>query len=136
MLNRLSFYSIAFFLLTGAAVHSQPAQKTFREFSIVVVNEKSQPAEGATVSMLRANSIVRTAVTNSKGIARFGNIAPGSYSFSITYIGYKPQTLDHVVFPSVVNTATITLQPAGNVLNEVSVTSRRPAIEQQHGKGC
>jgi len=138
LFNRTSFYSVIallfYFLLINASAYGQPAQKTFREFSIVVVNEKSQPTEGATVSLLKANSIVRTVITNNKGIARFGNIAPGSYSFSITYIGYKSQTLDHVTFPSVVNTATITLQPAGNVLNEVSVTSRRPAIEQQHGK--
>lgn len=114
--------------------YSQPAQKNFRDFSIVVVNEKAQPAAGATVSLLKAGTVIKTVITNSSGVARFENIAAGNYSFSISFVGYAPQTLGNIVFPSVVNTATITLQPAAKVLNEVSVTSRKQAIEQQQGK--
>jgi iron complex outermembrane recepter protein len=125
--------SILFFIayLNG---YGQLATTHAPGFLLTVVNEKSQPAPGATVELRKDNKLVKAAVTDIKGIAKFDKMAEGAYTFSITYTGYKQQNTAVYHFPSGIDTATITLQPASATLQEVSITSHKPFIEQKQGK--
>ncbi len=121
-------------LLLSMAGYCQQPVSSASSFSLTVLNEKAQPAEGATVGLLKDNKLVKTAVTDANGLARFEKIADGAYTFSVVLTGYKQKTTSAYQFPTNIHTATITLQPAATNLQEVSVTSKRPFIEQKQGK--
>ena len=134
-MNRLQkIYCVLSLLLLGASVNGQPATKDSPDFELTVFNEKSAPAEGATVQLFSNNKLVKTAVTDARGIAPFDNIAAGAYTFSVTHTGYKTQTSDTILFPTRQNSITLTLQPVGTTLEQVSVTSRKPPVQQMQGK--
>ncbi len=120
-------------MLSPALANCQPATGNGSAFTLIVLNEKSQPIEGANVGLLKDNKLVKLAITGAKGAALFENIASGAYTFSITFTGYTPQTTATYTIPGNVNTATITLQLSGIALKEVSVTATRPFIEQKQG---
>jgi outer membrane receptor protein involved in Fe transport len=121
-------------LLMCAVAYCQPKTDNVHNFSLVVVNEKLQPVDGATVKLLKDDKLIKTAVTNAGGKAKFINIKTGAYTFSITFTGYKQQTSRVYHFPAAINTDTIKLQPSNTVLQEVNVTAHTPAIEQKQGK--
>jgi iron complex outermembrane receptor protein len=80
---------IALLCLLGVNTYCQ--QPGTHRFSLIVSIEKGQPAEAATIKLQRDNSVIQTAASNNKGLASFGNIKAGNYTFLITYTGYKPQ---------------------------------------------
>ena len=121
-------------VLLSAIAHAQPSPKKITGFTLTVLNEKSQPADGATVQLLKDGKLVKAAITDAKGMAFFANITVGAYTFSVTYTGYQPQVTGAYHFPGDTNAATITLQPASTALKEVNVTAGRPFIEQKQGK--
>ncbi len=121
-------------LVLPAITYCQLAISNIPVFSLTVVDDKSQPADGATVELLKDNKLVKAAITDAKGIARFDKIAEGDYTFSVTYTGYKQQTSGIYRFPGDVNTGIITLQPASTTLREVNVTASKPLIEERQGK--
>jgi hypothetical protein len=66
---------------------------------------------------------------------RFENLSDGSYTFSITYTGYKPQKTGEYQLPSdTFKTTTIRLEPLSSILNEVNITAIKPFIEQKRDK--
>ncbi len=112
----------------------QPVTNNTSGFSLTVLDENAKPADGAVVELLKNNKLVKAAITNTKGIAVFGKIEEGDYTFSVTYAGHKPYVTDIYHFPSAVNTATIKLEPASITLQEINIVSKKPFIQQEHGK--
>jgi len=121
-------------LLLATFANGQPTQTDNPGFIITVLNEKSQPAASATVELLKDNKLVKAAIADSHGLARFENIAAGKYSFSVTLTGYEPQTTAGYQFPSSVSTATLILKPAATSLQEVSVSGRKQFVQFKPGK--
>lgn len=103
-------------------------------FTLTVINEKSQPVDGATVQLLKADKLVKAAITDAMGVAAFSNISGGDYTFSVTYTGYAKKNSAVYHFPSDLKTSTLALEPSGTTLQEVSITARKPLIEQKQGK--
>jgi len=134
MISSHKVTSLIALLLYAACADCQEIKKEATDFVLTVLNERSQPAEAATVELLKENKLVKAAITDEKGVARFEKIAEGSYTFSITGKGYHPKTSDTYRFPSDVNTGTIILKPASATLQEVSVTARKPFIQHKQGK--
>jgi hypothetical protein len=132
-LKQMACFMVLVFLTAGAycqmAIGTTPPN-----FLLKVVNEKSQPAFGATVTLLKDNKQVKVTVTDSTGIARFEHIPDGAYTFSVTYTGYKPHTTETYHFPATVKVVTVTLQPASITLKELSITANKPLVEQKQGK--
>jgi iron complex outermembrane receptor protein len=122
--------TIALLWLLPAISYSQ----TMPNFSLIVVNERSQPAAGATVQLIQATKTLNTVVADEQGSALFQNIATGNYIFSVTYMGYKQQESKVYHFPSNIGTDTLMLQPTGTTLQQVNVTAKTPMIEQKQGK--
>jgi iron complex outermembrane receptor protein len=108
--------------------------QTPADFSLIVVNEKAQPIDGATVKLLKANQLVKGLATNAKGIALFEKLQPGAYQFLVSYTAHKPQTTKVYNLPSAITRDTIKLQPQNTVLQEVSIVTRTPPIQHKQGK--
>jgi len=132
--NIKKYFCLLLWMLLSAAAYCQPATSKTYVLSLTVLTEKAQPADGATVVLLKDNKLVKVAITNAKGVAGFEGIAEGSYSFSVTFTGYKLQTTGTYQVPGKADTATIILQPASTALKEVNITANRPLIEQKQGK--
>ncbi|WP_295717911.1 TonB-dependent receptor [Mucilaginibacter sp.] len=131
MLKRYCFI-LLLFLCSG--VYSQPAYTDKPEFVITVLNEKSQPAAGATVKLVQGDKPVKTIMSNIMGEASFSDIAAGAYTFLITYTGYKPQNTRVYHFPVNVSADTVILQPSSTALQEVSIVANTPFVQQKEGK--
>jgi iron complex outermembrane receptor protein len=116
----------------GFNVYSQPNDA--HSFSLIVSIEKKQPAEAATVKLLKANAVVQTTITNLKGVANFSNIKTGDYTFLVSYTGYKPQITRIYHFPGSISQDTITLQAASTGLQEVSITAKTLPVQYKQGK--
>jgi iron complex outermembrane receptor protein len=102
-------------------------------FTVIVLNEKSQPADGATVQLLKNAKLAKVEITDAKGTVVFRDVAAGDYNISVTYTGYQPQTSGVYHVPGDANSTTITLQPETDSLKAVNVTAKRPFIEQKEG---
>jgi iron complex outermembrane receptor protein len=131
----LSFKTAAYFVLLNlCALTAFCQQDNANDFFIAVLNEKSQPAEAATVKLQKDNITLQTAITDGKGVARFKVVKAGMYTFSVSYTGYKPQTTPAYQIPGKITSGTVTLQPANTSLDEVSIVARTPPIRHQQGK--
>ncbi len=121
-------------LLSASLANGQVQTNDAPDFVLTVLNERSEPANVATVELLKDNKLVKAAITDTKGIARFEKIAGGVYTFSVSHNGYQSQTTSAYYFPSAVNTDTLILKTLSSTLQEVSVTARKPFIQHKQGK--
>ena len=126
--------AILVLLILNVPAHSQAVKGVSAGFTIAVVDEKSQPVESATVSLLNDKKAFQHSITDAKGIARFAGINPGDYTISVTCVGFKTQITGIFHFPWATNSETLTLQRADIELNELKVAGRKALIEQKQGK--
>ena len=122
------------FVFTFCTVVAYCQQLQTNVFSLIVVNEKIQPADGATVKLLKDSKTIKAVAANSAGVAKFENIPNGDYTFSISYTGYRSSRSKVYHFPSKLISDTLKLQPATTSLSQIEVTSRAKAIDVQKGK--
>jgi len=122
------------FLLMAESTYGQTPKTTSNTFSILVLTEKGQPVDGATVKLLKDSLAVKTMVSDATGKAAFTSIADGAYTFSINFTGYAKQTTGRYIFPSAINSATVTLMPSSTQLQQVNIRGNKPYIEQKQGK--
>jgi hypothetical protein len=95
-----------------------------------------KPAEGATVSLLRAKdaATIKLSVVNKEGLFLFENIADGKYLVSVTAVGYKKaMSKPFEVTPEQQSIAVpeMALAPASKDLTDVTVVAKRPLIENK-----
>ncbi len=127
---KISILSALFFLFVLNAV----AQSEGKISGTVLQNTK--PAEGATVSLLRAKDsvAVKISAAGKDGGYVFENIADGKYLLSITAAGHqKTFTKAFELSPQqrVLQVPATILLPANNTLMDVTVTAKRALIEQR-----
>lgn len=100
------------------------------------VQENSERLALVNISLLKAknSSLAKAAVTDSKGYFKIENLYPGSYILAASKIGYKTEFLssitindgkDHIELP------VLTLISSAKQLNEVTITGKRPFIQQK-----
>jgi len=120
----------------AARAISQPFTGNEPPFSITVLTSAGAPAIGASITLLRStdSTSVKDAVTDSAGIFSFDGLATGSFYFTVNYTGYRFYSSPVYTFPPAKNNIIITLQPATNVLNDVTVSSQRKLIQRAQGK--
>jgi outer membrane receptor protein involved in Fe transport len=93
--------------------------------------------ESATVSLLRAkdSALVKVAVSNKQGNFDFEKIATGNYFVSVNAVGFAPKySASFNVGAEAVVVPALQLNAATNKLGEVSVTAKRPLIENKIDK--
>jgi ferric enterobactin receptor len=98
-----------------------------------------EPVDYATVSIFKPGSAspFNGASTDPKGNFKIDNISPGEYSIKVEFLGYKAQTIDHVIISAIsknVSLGNIALVPLQNQLKEVSVTANAPTVENKIDK--
>jgi len=128
------FAALLLFILISAVAYGQPKNSASIDFSLTVLNDKSQPVDGATVKLLKDNKQVKAAISDAKGVARFVKLTGGTYVFAVTSTGYLPKNSRAYQLPGAGNADTIKLQTSTTSLQTVEVTSRAPAIEVKQGK--
>jgi len=100
------------------------------------IAQNAKPAEGATVSLLRAkdSATVKLSVANKEGVYVFENIADGKYLVSATAVGHRKsfsQPIDVNPQQRSIQLPAITLILLEKSLTDVTVTAKRPLVEQR-----
>ncbi|TAD92510.1 MAG: TonB-dependent receptor, partial [Bacteroidetes bacterium] len=99
------------------------AQNTAFLSGTVYDRNTQQPLAFASI-MLKPGNVGIT--TDSAGYFRFKNLAPGSYSITVTGVGYQPKLVANLVVTSGnENLLTVELEPSLNDLSNVVVSGRR-----------
>ena len=120
----LSFLSVKIF-----------AQTAQNSVSGTIVNDKNKPVEAATISLMKAadSSLFKISVTDKAGKFSFQDIPLGSYYINASALSYVK--LNSTVFE--LNSTSLThdmdaivLQEEAKSLNSVTVTAKKPLIEQ------
>lgn len=103
----------------------------------IVNRNDNKPVEFATVTLLKAkdSSLVKGAVADMNGKYEFEQVASGKYLVAAVNMGMKKNySQPFEVNASAVNLPAITLGEEAKNLKEVSVTGKRPFIEQKADK--
>jgi len=98
-----------------------------------------QPVQAATVSLLkgRDSSLVKISLTDKTGSYEFERLKKGTYFLRVAVVGYQPFRSAAIELPSDTSTfqmTAIALESRAAELNSVTVTSRRPLIENKIDK--
>lgn len=109
-----------------------------KKFSLtgVVKDSAKSTLSYATVSIFRANQLqqpLKSTYTNDKGVFRFQELEAGSYTVIVTHTGYKEHQKDLSVNDNL-DLGPLEISPATGNLQGVTVTSRKPLIEQADDK--
>ena len=129
----MKIFIILFCLVLSLVSSISSAQTTING---IVTNRKGQPLPGANVLLLKAtdSSLVKGSGVAKDGSFYFENIKPGNYLILSTHVGFGNLYLPPVTVSdsqSGLDLKTLTLVENGEELEQVSVVSRRPMIEQK-----
>lgn len=131
----IALLTIAFTVLSFASF----AQVKNGKISGTVIDGNAKTLESATITLLRAkdSSVAKMSVADRTGKFEFENIAEGQYIVSISAAGHNKGFSETFVIdgsnPSV-TLKTIELIPQSKSISGVTVTSKKPLIEQKPGK--
>jgi len=114
---------LLFMLIICCSAYSQHLS----DFSGNVINTKSEPVQGATVSLLNTNY---RSITNEKGNFTLVNIPAGRYILHVSNVAYAAVNRP-IVTGSQNQTTTIRLEEANNQLDEVIVTAQKQEEDAQ-----
>lgn len=124
-----SFKSFLFVFFLPVVLFAQTGQIK----AILVDSETSKPISSASVALLDAHSnvLVKGGQSVSQGFLLLSDIKPGKYIVRITYVGYETQTIDSIAVlgGKSKDLGRIALKPTGNMLNEVVIEGRAPAMQ-------
>jgi iron complex outermembrane receptor protein len=112
------------------------AQTKIGKISGSVTDDKQKVIDGATVSLLRIKDagLVKVSVTDKNGNYEFEKIADGDYIVSVTVTGFQKKGSEPFKISadkSLVTLNTLQLLPAAKSLGQVTVTGKRPLIENK-----
>ena len=109
------------------------------KISGTVLNEEQKPLDYVTINLLKAkdSSLVKTAITDLKGIYTFENMAAGDYFISAMMMGYKKGLSESFSINNSnkqIDLAAIQLHPESRSLKEITVVAQKPFIERKMDK--
>lgn len=114
------------------------AQKMNGKINGSVIDGNTKTIESANITLLRArdSSLVKISASDKSGNFSFEDIAAGRYLVSITAVAHQKAFSEVVELTAANPTITlksIRLLPQSNIVGTVTVTSKRPLIEQRAG---
>jgi hypothetical protein len=97
---------------------------------------QGDPVGAANVFLVAAkdSALLRTVITTKEGQYAFEKLAAGSYIVKATHTGYAPAFTTSLSLSDSLLIADLIVQPVSTAMNTVTVTARRPLIEQQFDK--
>ncbi|MEI9807495.1 MAG: TonB-dependent receptor [Bacteroidota bacterium] len=135
MKKNLLLFTIAFIALSFTGF----AQVKNGKVSGTVIDGSIKTIESATITLLRAkdSSVAKMSVADKAGKFSFDGIAEGSYLVAISAVGHQKGFSERFEINAaslVVTLKTIELIPVAKSVGGVTVTSKKPLIEQKAGK--
>lgn len=132
-MKKAYLFCLSLFCLTSLPLLAQVAERG--KITAVILNEKNQPVENATVELLKSkdSSLAKTAITDKTGLAELDNIQPGTYLVRTSFVNYATQYSAVVVLSQEqlnLRLTNIVLQPSAKEIGEVVVTARKPFIQR------
>ncbi len=126
-------------IITTHVVFAQPNAAIPDKLIVPVVNNQHEAIASATVELLRGKDsvLVKAGITDSAGIAVFQQIPAGIYLLRVSSVNYAPLYSDLIQLPmneSNGQLPAIILKSSGVSLQEVTVLSKKPFIQQLPGK--
>lgn len=127
------------FVLSCLIFEHSIAQIKNGKISGLVTDDKQKGIDGATVSLLRAKDagLVKVSVSDKSGKYEFEKIADGDYTISVSVTGFQKKSSEPFNVSSQkseVAISTIQLAAVAKSLSAVTVTARRPLIENKIDK--
>ena len=134
---KIFLFTIA--IIATYAVFAQPDATNADKLIVPVVNNQQVAIALATVELLRGKDsiLVKAGITDSLGIAVFQQITAGIYLLRISSVNYSTLYSELIQIPLTETGGQLTaivLQPASTSLQEVTVLSKKPFIQQLPGK--
>lgn len=129
------YHKIILLILTSLfAIPVLTAQNELYKISGQVLIGKEQPADNASISVIRRKDEIRisTIMTNSSGHFRVGQLLPGMYTIEVSFVGYKVFT-KNMEIGNADTSVIILLERRVDSLNEVTVKAIKPIIEFKPG---
>jgi iron complex outermembrane recepter protein len=116
-------------IFAGACACAQPASG--REIKVTVVTGQQAALSNSTVSLFRLHdsTIVRTGITDTTGVVVFNDLPAGNYTCRITRISYRQQQAAIDLQQHESSAITIVLQPEAGLLQDVTVTAKKPFVQ-------
>ena len=126
----------ALLLLVSILSSQLMAQNKTGKINGSVTDDKQKGIDGATVSLLRSKDagLVKVSVTDKSGNYEFEKIADGDYILSVTVTGFQKKNSEPFTISPDKSTVTINnlqLSPVAKSLGQVTVTAKRPLIENK-----
>ena len=127
---------IPFLIMLFVIIGQSFAQDKSGKVSGLITDDKQKAIDGATVSLLRSKDtgLVKVGVTDKNGHYEFEKIANGDYLVSVTVAGFQKKLGEPFTISAgkaSVNLNAIHLIPVGKSLEQVTVTGKRPLIENK-----
>ncbi|MEP7373355.1 MAG: outer membrane beta-barrel protein [Chitinophagaceae bacterium] len=126
-------------LLSVTTLLAQPEVRHIDKIIIPVVNEQKKALPFATVELLRGKDsvLVKSGITDSSGLVIFEQVNNGVYLIRVSIVNYSTQHTTLFQLPLAESSGqlpNIVLEPAVASLQEVTVTAKKPFIQQLPGK--
>ena len=112
------------------------AQQTTLSISGKVENNQKAGIAAATIQLLKSadSAVLKTSATDESGHYAFKNLNAGNYLVKATGVGFKEEfsrPIEVTASSAGIVVQTITLEPKSGSLQEVTVISRKPMVEQK-----
>jgi len=129
LFNAKSFKSFLFLLFSPVFLFAQTGQIK----AILVDSATAKPILSASATLLDAknNTFVKGGQSVDQGFLLLSDIKPGKYNIRFSYVGYEAKSIDavEVLGGKSKDLGRIALKSIGNILNEVVVEGRVPAMQ-------
>ena len=125
--------SMVFFAFAFTCLSAKSQQDIKGSLSITIKNEAQTAIENATVELIKNNdsSLVKIAITNSKGLADFDNVVFGEYRIRVSLVNYETKySAPFKLSTQTVEVPSITLVTKSAKLKEVVVEAKKPFIQK------
>ncbi len=125
---------ILFALLNTTNVHAQPKNL---KISGVVKDSLNKPMAFATVTLFKQQApdiAIKTTYTSENGKYLFNNVDTGSYRMIVSHTGFTDHQKDILLVSEEIVMEDVQLQRANGNLQGVTITARKPLIEQTDDK--
>jgi hypothetical protein len=109
------------------------AQGSIKITGTVIDSAASKPVEFATVALVdpASGKAIDGTICDEKGEFTINKVVPGSYSLTITFIGFETKTVTVKAADKNVSLGRIIISPTQQVLKEVTIEGQRALIEER-----
>ncbi|MFN3841439.1 MAG: TonB-dependent receptor domain-containing protein [Cyclobacteriaceae bacterium] len=131
-MKRFFLFIVSFFIFFGLQAQVEKPKGNNKISGTVIDAATKQPVEFATVALTDAEGkVIDGAVADEKGKFTIARLGAGSYTVSISFIGYETRSIPVSIDKKDIDLGPIAFNEEASVLNEVVVEGQRALIEER-----